>query len=269
MRSFSFAPSSLLLNQSQAKADPGLVIPTPTLPLVAILSQTFSHSLKTLILMNRRMDSSFSLPPIDGAEGSGPFLPCLEELSLEGCNLGNTVPVSRSADASGNDLAATRKTEPLLPLLAKLFPSLRTLDLSYNALKSDAFDKDTLAELILASDPTDTMSHTPRKGLRHLKLRGNRITELDGFQNLAEMFRGNRDVPAWKLEELDLRDNEVGKLPPEIGLLPLDVFLVDGNVFRIPPRRVWEREEHSLRNYALAARAAPPKISTSSLSFLA
>jgi hypothetical protein len=27
-------------------------------------------------------------------------------------------------------------------------------------------------------------------------------------------------VPEWKLEELDIRDNEIGKLPPELGLLP-------------------------------------------------
>ena len=74
------------------------------------------------------------------------------------------------------------------------------------------------------------MPPSVRKGLRHLRLRGNRINQLDGFQAIAERFRGNRDVPEWRLEELDLRDNEIGKLPPELGLLPVDVFLVDGNV---------------------------------------
>jgi Leucine-rich repeat (LRR) protein len=44
------------------------------------------------------------------------------------------------------------------------------------------------------------------------------------------MFRCHRSVPDWKLEELDLRDNEISNLPGELGLLPLDVFLVDGNV---------------------------------------
>ena len=53
---------------------------------------------------------------------------------------------------------------------------------------------------------------------------------LKDSQGLAESFRGNRAVPEWKLEELDLRANEIGKLPPELGLLLLDVFLVDGNV---------------------------------------
>jgi Leucine-rich repeat (LRR) protein len=69
-----------------------------------------------------------------------------------------------------------------------------------------------------------------KKGLRHLRLRGNRIVDLDGFTAIAGMFKGNRNVPEWKLEELDLRDNEIGRLPPELGLLPLDVFLVDGNM---------------------------------------
>jgi len=60
-------------------------------------------------------------------------------------------------------------------------------------------------------------------------LRGNQITHLDGFAAIAQMFKGNRLVSEWKLEELDLRDNEIGRLPPEMGLLPLDVLLVDGN----------------------------------------
>jgi Leucine-rich repeat (LRR) protein len=110
------------------------------------------------------------------------------------------------------------------------------LDLSYNALTSASLQQDVLSSLILADDSK------PRKGLRHLRLRGNRIDELDAFQGIADLFKGNRSVPDWKLEELDLRDNEISKLPAELGLLPLDVFLVDGNLFRIPQRRVWERE---------------------------
>ena len=33
------------------------------------------------------------------------------------------------------------------------------------------------------------------------------------------------------METLDLRDNEIGKLPAELGLLPLDIFLVEGNTY--------------------------------------
>ncbi|THG99022.1 hypothetical protein EW026_g3266 [Hermanssonia centrifuga] len=235
MRSFSLAPklSSLALSENGDKADMALAIPTPTLPLCAIFTQPqpFAQTLKTLILTNRKMDPSFSLP-VQAVleENQHELLPCLEELSFEGCNLSENIAVSRSQDPGGNDVALPRMTERLLPLLAKLFPSLRTLDLSFNALTGAALDKDTLASLILSSDPLETSTSEQRKGLRHLRLRGNRITELEGFQGVAELFKGNRDVPSWKLEELDLRDNEIGRLPPEVGLLPLDVFLVDGNV---------------------------------------
>ncbi|KIP06262.1 hypothetical protein PHLGIDRAFT_107207 [Phlebiopsis gigantea 11061_1 CR5-6] len=232
-RSFSLAIKTSPLSSSAS--DLALAIPTPTLPLASIVSQPFSQTLKVLVLTNRKMDSSFNLP----TESDGPFLPALEELVLEGCNLGNSVLVSRSAEPGGTDASSARASEALLPLLARLFPSLRTLDLSYNALTSDALARDALTALILAS--ADGLEpHRP--GLRVLRLRGNRLAGLDGFQELAGMFKGNRDVKEWKLEELDIRDNAIGRLPVEMGLLPMDVFLVDGNIFRVPPRRVWERE---------------------------
>ncbi|KZT67980.1 hypothetical protein DAEQUDRAFT_712696 [Daedalea quercina L-15889] len=235
-RSISLAASSWSDSKrggSPSGSDLALAIPTPALPLAAIVAQPLAQTLRVLNLVNRRKDPSFSLP-VD----NGPFLPCLEELSLEGCNLPDSVPVSPGE--SGDEYGWVRKSEPLLSLLAKLFPTVRTLDLSYNTLTSGALTKDALTHLILAS-PLAQLGN-PRRGLRHLRLRGNRITDLDGFQGLAEMFRGNRNVPEWRLEELDLCDNEIGKLPPEMGLMPLDVFLVDGNVFRVPQRRVWERE---------------------------
>lgn len=158
------------------------------------------------------MDQSFSLPPPSSSNEE--LLPHLEELSLEGCGLGDQIPVSE------HDQLSSRTTESLLPLLTKLFPSVVTLNLTYNALTSKSLTSETLTDLII----------NKRKPLKHLRLRGNRITELDGFQGLAEPFKGHRQVPdEWKLEELDLRDNEIGRLPAELGLLPLDVFLVDGN----------------------------------------
>ena len=54
------------------------------------------------------------------------------------------------------------------------------------------------------------------KGLCHLRLGGNKFSELDGFMNLAEAFKGHRNVPKWKLEELDLRDNAVLYTAPQI-----------------------------------------------------
>lgn len=232
-RSFSLAAPTLGSSLSKGKID--IALPTPTLPLTVISAQPFAQTLQTLVLSNRKLDLSVALPPSTSDSGS-PLLPALEELVLDGCGLGDTVAVTHQ----GEDSLSTppKSTEALLPLLTRLFPGLRTLDLTYNFLTSSALRKDVLAGLIMAS-PQDTPA---RKGLRHLRLRGNRITDLDGFRELAEVFKGHRVLSDWKLEELDLRDNEVAKLPPELGLLPLDVFLVDGNVFRIPQRKVWERE---------------------------
>jgi len=205
-------------------------VPAPTLPLSVISTQPFAQTLRVLILANRRMDRSFALPSSPGSISG--FLPCLEELDLEGCNLTDLVTVY--PDSSSGRTTPPRSTEPILLTLAKLFPSLQILNLSYNALTNISLTSEALSTLIFTSPH--------RKGLRHLGLRGNKFSELDGFMNLAESFKGNRNVPGWKMEELDLRDNEISKLPPELGLLPLDVLLVDGNIFRVPQRRVWERE---------------------------
>ncbi|KII89737.1 hypothetical protein PLICRDRAFT_52904 [Plicaturopsis crispa FD-325 SS-3] len=235
-RAISLASSSWSTRSTSEKAD--LMLPTPTLPLSVISVQPFAQTLRTLTLANRRLDISFSLPPAS----EGELLPRLEELSLEGCGLGDRVAVSRADATVSGASTPPRTTEPLLPLLVQLFPSLRTLDLSFNVLTSAALAPETLSNLILESPGTGEFAQPPRKGLRQLRLRGNRLTELDGLVSVAELFKGNRDVPGWKLEELDLRENEIGKLAPELGLLPLDVFLVDGNIFRVPQRRVWERE---------------------------
>ncbi len=214
-RGFSFAPTS---SSFGAPPSPPLdiALPTPTLPLTAILAQPFAESLRSLTLVNRRMDRCFSLLMEDQ-----PSLPNLEELDLEGCNLTDQVAVTRS-DTPSATANPSRSNESLLPLVTRLFPSLQALNLSYNTLSSGCLTMEALSSLILCT--------SQRKGLRRLALRGNKFTELDGLKAIAELFKGHRDVPGWKLDELDLRDNEIGKLPPELGLLPLDVFLVDGNV---------------------------------------
>lgn len=215
VRSFSLAAPSLGSPSPRGKTD--FALPTMTLPLAAISAQSFAQTLKILVLSNRKFDISVTLPSTGEA-----FLPSLEELVLEGCGFGDQVLVNTPADSGST--TPPRLVNTLLPLLTRLFPSLQTLDLSYNALTSASLQRDDLSSLILADNAN---SH---KGLRHLRLRGNRINDLDGFQGIAEAFRCNRSVPNWKLEELDLRDNEISKLPAELGLLPLDVFLVDGNV---------------------------------------
>ncbi|KAF8072052.1 hypothetical protein FPV67DRAFT_916442 [Lyophyllum atratum] len=228
-RAFSLAAPSSSSFSSLRNTD--IAVPSPTLPLSVIVAQPFAQSLKILVLANRRLDKSFLLPCATDAHSG--FLPNLEELNLDGCGLADLVPVTQTSSSSGT-VTPPRSSEMILPLIAKLFPSLRTLDLSHNALTNASLTTSTLSGLILAAGE--------RKGLKHLRLRGNAISGLEGFQGLADSFKGNRQVPAWHLDELDIRDNEIGKLPPEMGLLPMDVFLVDGNTFRIPQRRVWERE---------------------------
>lgn len=220
-RSFSLAASVSTTHANPGKID--IALPTPSLPIAAISTQSFAQILKILILSNRKLDLSVSLPSCEPKMDAG-LIPTLEELVLDGCGFGNSLTVTRQVEGGANPI---KSSEPLLPLLTRLFPNLRTLDVSYNALTSDALQKDVLMGLIMASTRDNTANRT---GLRHLRLRGNRITTLDGFQQVAEIFKGHRSVPDWKLEELDLRDNEISKLPPEVGLLPLDVFLVDGNV---------------------------------------
>ena len=208
-----------------------ITLPTPTLPLAAIASQSYANTLRVLILKGRRLDVSIVIPPetdLESGKSLG-LLPALEELSLEGCGVKDLISVSKSATTSP-DLQQPLDQKHLIPLIVNLFPRLRTLDLSDNGLTDASFSKDVLTSLILATADSDQVSSRP--GLRHLRIRGNRLMHLEGFQGLAERFKGNRALnPDWVLEELDLRDNEVGKLPPELGLLPLDVFLVDGNVY--------------------------------------
>lgn len=208
-RSFSVAHSTTPGSLSD------LAIPTPTLPLSYIVDHSsVAATLRVLKLNKRRLDKSFSLPLLTGLPEEG-FLPRLEELSFESCGLGDTIPYFEGENS------LDRKSEPLLPLLAKLFPSILALDLTHNSLTSHGLTAEHLSELLLNKA-------TP---LRQLELSSNKLTDLEGFVGLAAMFKGNREVQRWKMETLDLRDNEIGKLPAELGLLPLDVFLVEGNTY--------------------------------------
>ncbi|KAJ8084346.1 hypothetical protein PM082_003115 [Marasmius tenuissimus] len=218
-RAFSMAASSSSPSLPSKSSSSDLAVPFASVPLAEISCQPFAQSLRVLNLCNRRMDRCFTIPT--ALHKGSPLLPQLEELDLEGCGFGDSVPVSRFDLDTDKSSSSPRVNEPIIPLLTSLFPRLQTLNLSYNSITSAILTTEALTSLILEAPH--------RKGLRHLRLRGNRLDDLDGFQGVSELFKGNRDVPGWKLEELDLRDNNIGKLPSEMGLLPLDVFLVDGN----------------------------------------
>ncbi|KAF8257222.1 hypothetical protein EI94DRAFT_1632919 [Lactarius quietus] len=203
-------------------------LPRVTLPLALIAPQSFADTLRVLELRGRRAEPAFVLPT---SGDCGPLLPHLETLNLEGCALSDAVLGAEAAEGG------------TLRVLARLFPSLRNLELAYNDLTGAALARETLEQLLFASEVD---GDGPRRaGLRRLCLCGNKIGELEGLRELAQSVFGGEDErlrKRWTLEELDVRENSIAVLAGELGLLPLDIFLVDGNLFRVPPRRVWERE---------------------------
>jgi Leucine-rich repeat (LRR) protein len=189
-------------------------LPRATLPLALITTQPFADTLGTLDLRGRRAEPAFILPSSRG----GSFLPRLETLNLEGCSLSDAVPGADSAEGG------------TICVLLQLFPSLRNLELAYNNLTGAAVTREVLEQLSF-------MGNGARAGLRRLGLCGNKIEELNGLRELAQVVfneeRGDNDAAmriGWTLEELDVRENSIAVLPGELGLLPLDLFLVDGNL---------------------------------------
>jgi hypothetical protein len=197
------------------------VLPRVTLPLSLIMTQPFADTLRTVDLRGRRAEPGIVLPV--SCNCSEPLLPQLETLNLEGCALSDVVPGVEAADEGGT-----------LGVLARLFPGLRNLELAYNNFTGAAVGRGVLEQLLFVDD------NVGRVGLRRLVLCGNRIEELHGLRELAQVvFGAGTDVAntttvelrgKWTLEELDVRENSIGALPGELGLLPLDSFLVDGNL---------------------------------------
>ena len=213
---------SMLSSPQKERSTDDLLVPAPTLPLDVIVRHEFAPTLNVLNLSNRRADPSFSFPPKSSIDAALPVygvLPRLTELCLDGCNLGDTVNVNYQAEEDG---PVSSKRMNVLEVIADTFPTLSILDLSYNVISSDGLTQETLERLFVPGEHG-------RKGLTAFRLRGNRLSSLDAFEGVANHFRRNQQVGGWRLEELDVRDNEVAKLPPSMGLIPMDVFLVDGN----------------------------------------
>ena len=198
-------------------------LPRVSLPLALIMTQPFADTLRTLDLRGRRAEPGIVLPTSN--DRSQPLLPHLETLNLEGCALSDVVPGAELTDAGGT-----------LGVLARLFPTLRNLELAYNNFTGAALGRGVLEQLLFVGDGDNGR----RLGLRRLVVCGNRIEELHGLRELAQVvFGASADVvnakavelrDKWTLEELDIRENSITVLPGELGLLPLDSFLVDGNL---------------------------------------
>ena len=190
------------------------MLPRATLPLALIATQPLAETLRTLELRGRRAEPAFVLP----TSNSQPLLPRLETLNLEGCALSDAIPGASIAEGGP------------LGVLAQLFPGLRNLELGYNDLTGALMTRGVLEQLFFAGKGG-------RAGLRRLGLCGNKIEELYGLRELARVVFGvdaTKDGvelgTKWTLEELDVRENSITGLPGELGLLPLDLFLVDGNL---------------------------------------
>lgn len=219
------------------RSDP--IVPNQTLPLSLILVQPFARTLTCLILSNRRADPSFVVPEMffaflastasDLKVETEPYFPYLEELRLDGCLLGDVVNISTST-------AQTRK-EPLFNVIDHLFPTLSILDLCDNRLTH----LNNISSLLIPAR-RKSLPGSRRTGLKALRLRGNKLTDISNLEDVAGVLRKEGKIEGWRLEELDLRENEIAKLPPVLGFLTLDVMLVESNIFRVPARRVWEVE---------------------------
>ena len=189
-------------------------LPRATLPLTLIVTQPLADTLRTLELRGRRAEPAFLISVSNGQA----LLPQLETLNLEGCALSDAIP---GADAAHGGT---------LGVLVQLFPSLRNLELGYNNFTGALVERGMLERLLFAGKGG-------RTGLRRLGLCGNRIEELHGLCELARVVFGAEAAreyvelrTKWTLEELDVRENSIAGLPGELGLLPLDLFAVDGNL---------------------------------------
>ena len=190
------------------------VLPPATLPLTIITNQSFANTLRTLELRGRRAEPAFTSPDRNGQ----PLLPQLETLNLEGCGLSDAVPGAGATDGG------------TLGVLAQLFPGLRNLELGYNNLTGAVMARAVLEKLLFRDDEG-------RVGLQRLGLCGNKIEGLAGLRDFAQLVFGTKAANdyvehrrRWTLEELDVRENSIAGLPGELGLLPLELFLVDGNL---------------------------------------
>jgi Leucine-rich repeat (LRR) protein len=161
------------------------------------------------------------------------------------------------------ELRLARNDFVTIPFEISLAQNLRILDLSSCSLEdnylSEVVALQALQELFLGSnkisswEPLLSLLHAPR--LSYLDVSNNRLLGSvpmvrNSFPELRVLHAGNNRIDAVSVESIsglqsvDLADNNIGYLPPEIGLLwdsGLKGLNVGGNVFRVPGHRVLEK----------------------------
>lgn len=232
--------SSHLRSQSLAIGNNGstgdsedMLIPRATFPHSIIITQPWSRTLRILKLSNRRADVSFMLSALafdGGVNNSAVQLPSVDELGIDGCNLGSRIKLTcvreksdvqniegaggengpssthAAADTGTNGSSRPRlsdlemKEDDLLSVLHRIFPTLTCLDLSENVLTT----LDGVGAMFLEG------------GLRVLRVRGNKLDEaaLGDLVAIGSRIRdGDDDAKGnWNGVEVDLRSNEIGKV---------------------------------------------------------
>ncbi|KZP00402.1 L domain-like protein [Calocera viscosa TUFC12733] len=189
---FNASTLTLTLPSSRARPTPPAYIPANTLPYDVILRHGWTDDLKCLVVTGRNTNPLFTLP---GDDGGMVVLDRVEQLTMIDCGL---------AESTRIQVAGVERHEGTFALIARLFPSVRSLDLSYNRLPTLAGIREVL---LLRRDNADG-----KTGVCELKLKGCGVNNLDELVALLEEAGPEPAGSGLALRELDLSDNEIAKV---------------------------------------------------------
>ncbi|KAG0151911.1 hypothetical protein CROQUDRAFT_667612 [Cronartium quercuum f. sp. fusiforme G11] len=226
---------------------PAVVVPQPNESdrIWQMIEAAYAKPTHTLSLPNHAL-STFSLanPPAD--------LPPIRTLDVS-LNKLSTLPLALLHPETLTTLNLSRNKLPTAALsLAPHLPALEDLNLASNTLTSEglfvaieALAGSKLRALDLSSNMLTSDEGLEGvilgKSLQKLVLHSNRINSLATLERLASSLSG------WTCKEIDLSDNDLAKLEPVLGCLPLEILFVSGNAFRVPVRKVYEGADGSGR----------------------
>ncbi|KAF8340487.1 uncharacterized protein EI90DRAFT_3035746 [Cantharellus anzutake] len=204
------------LSQLDGGGNSDPIVPLQTMPLPLILSQPWSAALRVLELSNRRADVCIVQPLLDAQVNN--ILPGLEELKLDGCNLGDTVRIREgsspllSASTSSPEKSGVTSTESTIRALIRLFPKLKVLDLSFNNLTTLDGVEEIFIPSLASTEASGVAGSNDDGGLKVLRARSNQIDDggLAPLVLLGQKFRqGQIAGEQW---EVDIRENSIAKV---------------------------------------------------------